>query len=858
MCRSRLLQPSVYGVSSSPCRTRPVRSQWARMEKLQSQPAPTAAKALSPESLAGDFSARADVARDGVRSLYDAILATEPPALGQWKMLFGKASGYDPGNRSDEIEKLAAFYGIPSLEDEHLPANGRAGGLKPGAMVFALHTYYALLVKLLVGQVMARCHGLPAPAEELLQADTCDGLRQEIERFEAGAVFRRLSVADFFRGDPFSWYTAAWCEPIERLIRRLAARLARYDPGTLSTNPAGEGDLLGRLYQELFPRTLRHRLGEYYTPGWLADHVLDVVGYSGEPQQRLLDPACGSGTFLVSAIRRVRRWYESDGRRSGLAKGELCRKILAGVVGFDLNPLAVMTARANYLIAIRDLLPLSDSVEIPLHLCDSILDDPILDDPILDDQASAGRFDYVVGNPPWIAWDNLPADYRRATKPLWQRYGLFSLSGSEARHGGAKKDLSMLMLYTSADRFLKPGGRLAMVITQTLLQTKGAGNGFRRFRLGPEGERLRVLRVDDMVALRPFRDAANFTSTILLEKGTATRYPVPYVKWLPNGDGDDGFARRMYRAEPIEPAQPGSPWFLRPEGLKAELARLVGPSDYVAHLGANSGGANGVYWVEILGRAKGGVLVRNLAGKSKRSLEKVEQVVEPELLYPLLRWSDVARYGGRPSAYLLLAQDVATRTGIDPAVMRREYPQTHAYLQRFERVLVGRAAFRQYQQSKAFYSMYNVGTYTVAPIKVVWRRMDRRINAAVVEQADDPYLGPRPVVPQETCVLIAAESAAEAHYLCAVLNSSIVGFLVSSHSVCGGKGYGTPSMLDFVRLRRFDPGDPRHAELSACSRMAHLAAARGNRAADTQRRIDRLAGELWGLDSSEQEAIANV
>ena len=97
------------------------------MEKLQSQPAPTAAKALSPESLAGDFSARADVARDGVRSLYDAILATEPPALGQWKMLFGKASGYDPGNRSDEIEKLAAFYGIPSLEDEHLPANGRAG-----------------------------------------------------------------------------------------------------------------------------------------------------------------------------------------------------------------------------------------------------------------------------------------------------------------------------------------------------------------------------------------------------------------------------------------------------------------------------------------------------------------------------------------------------------------------------------------------------------------------------------------------------------------------------------------------------------------------------------------------------------
>ena len=59
----------------------------------------------------------------------------------------------------------------------------------------------------------------------------------------------------------------------------------------------------------------------------------------------------------------------------------------------------------------------------------------------------------MVGNPPWIAWDNLSDEDRQATKPLWERYGLFSLSGSEARHGGGKKDLSMLMLYAAADRY---------------------------------------------------------------------------------------------------------------------------------------------------------------------------------------------------------------------------------------------------------------------------------------------------------------------------------------------------------------------------------------------------------------------
>ena len=109
----------------------------------------------------------------------------------------------------------------------------------------------------------------------------------------------------------------------------------------------------------------------------------------------------------------------------------------------------------------------------------------------------------MVGNPPWIAWDNLPEEDRRATKPLWERYGLFSLSGSEARHGGGKKDLSALMLYAAADRYLKPQGRLGMVVPQTLFQTRGAGDGFRRFQLGADGPPLGVLRVDDMVALRP-------------------------------------------------------------------------------------------------------------------------------------------------------------------------------------------------------------------------------------------------------------------------------------------------------------------------------------------------------------------
>jgi hypothetical protein len=523
------------------------------------------------------------------------------------------------------------------------------------------------------------------------------------------------------------------------------------------------------------------------------------------------------------------------------------------VVGFDLNPLAVLTARANYLIAIADLLPAGSRVEVPVYLADSILGDVAA-------ESATVQFDYVVGNPPWIAWDNLPDDYRQATKPLWERYGLFSLSGNEARHGGGKKDLSMLMLYAAADRYLKPGGRLGMVVTQTLFQTKGAGDGFRRFRLGADGPPLKVLRVDDLVALRPFGDAANWTSTIVLEKGAATEYPVPYYLWDGRREEENGECRMMNdeltnlapavhhspfilhpcSARPVDAARPNSPWLISPDGQGPKHAISAGAADYTAHLGANSGGANGVYWLDVLDTATDGVRVRNVAARGKHRVETIERTIEPDLLYPLLRWSDVRRWSAVPRGHVLLAQDPTSRTGIDEPTMRKRYPRTLEYLERFRELLASRAAYRRYQQRGPFYSMYNVGPYTMAPVKVVWRRMDRQINAAVVEELDDLLLGRRPVIPQETCVLVACDLADEAHYICAVLNSTIVNDLVQAASVRGGKGFGTPGMLEFIPLRRFQPDDSRHRELAALSRQAH-AAADEDIQMNIQRQIDRVA-----------------
>ena len=105
-------------------------------------------------------------------------------------------------------------------------------------------------------------------------------------------------------------------------------------------------DYIKQMYEAVIPKELRHALGEYYTPDWLAEETLNqaVLFYDSNKSVRLIDPTCGSGTFLFKAIGKKR------------SKGENLQEILDTVCGIDINPLAVLTAKTNYLLAVIDML----------------------------------------------------------------------------------------------------------------------------------------------------------------------------------------------------------------------------------------------------------------------------------------------------------------------------------------------------------------------------------------------------------------------------------------------------------------------------------------------------------------------
>ncbi|HET7062618.1 MAG TPA: N-6 DNA methylase [Nitrosospira sp.] len=127
--------------------------------------------------------------------------------------------------------------------------------------------------------------------------------------------------------------------------------------------------MLKEFYTTLVDEQIRHDLGEYYTPDWLAQRVLDSVHYEGDLDSTVLDPSCGSGTFLLECINRIRARADA----AGTERQKLLRILLSRVKGMDLNPLAVISARANFILAAADLIfSVGDDLELPIYLADCI------------------------------------------------------------------------------------------------------------------------------------------------------------------------------------------------------------------------------------------------------------------------------------------------------------------------------------------------------------------------------------------------------------------------------------------------------------------------------------------------------
>lgn len=211
--------------------------------------------------------------------------------------------------------------------------------------LFIRHTYLATFAKLMVWIRLAETKE-PASDSDILE-------------ILKGEFFKKQGIENFLEEDFFSWVARSYARGVaQNVSRKIINQLLCYNLRELSE------DVLKSLYQELVDPEARHDLGEYYTPDWLAQRMVEKT-LCDDPKHSVLDPACGSGTFLYFTIRH---------KRSRLGdSAKTLKHILESTAGIDIHPLAVIIAKTNYLLGLGDLFrKRKGPVHIPIYLADSI------------------------------------------------------------------------------------------------------------------------------------------------------------------------------------------------------------------------------------------------------------------------------------------------------------------------------------------------------------------------------------------------------------------------------------------------------------------------------------------------------
>ena len=403
--------------------------------------------------------------------------------------------------------------------------------------LFVRHTYLSAVI----GMVVQASFGIDI--QRLAETDPADLLSGRQLRQDTG-------LYGVLESDFFAWPNEVGGQP---LLRTLARRVARFD---WTEAPA---DTAATLYETVIPPEERRHLGEYYTPAWLARAMIREL-VDDPLNQRVLDPACGSGTFVAEAVSH----FIAAAGKTGWEPMEVLSRLREAVTGIDVHPVAVHLARAAWTLAARPAINAAAaagydaSLSIPVYLGDALqlrfdtegmfaqhtitisveddentelafprslveraeafdslmgdisahiergddaflsLDDNHIDDPAerhtieetiramkrLHDRGrnhiwayytrnmvrpvalSNSRVDVVIGNPPWINYNQTADILRDELQSLSRnRYGIWA-GGRYATH----QDVAGLFFARSVDRYLKDGGVIGFVMPHSALQ----------------------------------------------------------------------------------------------------------------------------------------------------------------------------------------------------------------------------------------------------------------------------------------------------------------------------------------------------------------------------------------------------
>ncbi|MCJ7479055.1 MAG: N-6 DNA methylase, partial [Candidatus Nanohaloarchaeota archaeon QJJ-7] len=275
-----------------------------------------------------------------------------------WKRSYAKS----PDKVPDDWKPLMEEAGLGDSEEDLYQ------------FMFCLETAYAVFARLILAK-SAEDYDFPdVRFKDFIEKEVRDAShRGDIAQSAWASVTQKLIgdlrkrlVSSVFEEDIFYW----WTEPFEDMsydeffgrgsvpemsafggsLAKILLMLYKFNFSKI------EGDPLGILYQQYFDKETRKALGEFYTPQEVVDYILDAVEYEGVTvtDKRLLDPACGSGTFPVTALQRYLKAAEDEAEEKGwdYVLDDLVNKYR--IVGFDIHPFATIMAQIQFMLVLLE------------------------------------------------------------------------------------------------------------------------------------------------------------------------------------------------------------------------------------------------------------------------------------------------------------------------------------------------------------------------------------------------------------------------------------------------------------------------------------------------------------------------
>ena len=884
-------------------------------------------KALTKKNMLGVINTKNSFVRDSIEVLYHELKFNISDVHGsgrirtlykEWDRVFGVMYG-DKDQASEFYEVVPAIKSAYGYDED--------ADIQLKEYLFSMQTFFNIYLKMLVYTFLSN---LVDPSRTI---NTTMSKVQIDMLFDGNDEENNKIVHNFFEAHFLEWFTFSESGFETELVNEVLEHIQDFDLNTYVLKPENVQDILQEVYMELIPRELRHLMGEYFSPDWVVEHSLDMVGYNGDINKSLIDPSSGSGTFLTQALKRI---IKNKG-------GKLHKKdvdiITNNIVGFDINPISVVSAKTNFILIVFSAMfdemniEFDTPVRIPIYIADSILApvvyskkqnktikiDTVVGEfeipkfrdyksactflTLLSDQIQkrpyfgkfwtnitqmnlvsaedievvqslfnrlyvlhrggkdsfwpiilrnsfapimiANKFDYVVGNPPWISWGSMSKSYRKGALDVWKSYGIFEKNGYDKKT--THDDFGMAVTYVSIDQYLKVGGEMIFLLPTSFLKSTKGGEGFRKLSIIRNGQNIpfSIESVHDFSGVKLFSIP---TVAIRFHKGNTMQYPMKdYIIWtqkerrikIDSHDKWDDVASKLDSknliAQPVDQNNKQSAWLTLPD---MEFANKVLDRSkerfYKGRKGVEPCGAKGVYVLKkpVL-QSKGLLAIENDMSRQRRKdllvLGEQKGVIEDEFVFPMLGGRNLERWAVKSNEFMLVPHDIHNKYGIPEKELEQRAPRTIQWLNYYhDGLLASRLQNGKFfnPDIQPFYRLDNIGEYTYSPYKVLWKEQAGSMSAVTigsyfesVKGADkELFAGDKNIVVDSKVLMLALYNKEEAYYISGILNSPNIREVIDGYAISINRG---TDVLKYLAIPKFDIENVLHCALSHKSLEIH-------------------------------------